>query len=105
MSENFELMRLNDIKNIQEIRHSTEVGMLDAKKAYLLADRNVDRAIDILRRQGSTVNYNQKGFDPIWINAVTLKFKVSRDEALDCLLKCGFNIRKIFDYFKEPFDI
>ncbi|EPC85418.1 elongation factor Ts, partial [Lacticaseibacillus paracasei subsp. paracasei Lpp43] len=37
---------------VKELRDRTQVGMMDAKKALVAADGDMDKAIDVLREKG-----------------------------------------------------
>ncbi len=39
-------------KQVKELRDRTQVGMMDAKKALVAADGDMDKAIDVLREKG-----------------------------------------------------
>ena len=40
---------------IKELREKTQVGMMDCKKALILADGDIEKAIEILRKKGAAV--------------------------------------------------
>jgi elongation factor Ts len=40
---------------IKELREKTQVGMMDCKKALILAEGDIEKAIDILRKKGASV--------------------------------------------------
>jgi elongation factor Ts len=41
------------VEDIQKLRKSTGAGMMDAKKALVEADGDMDRAVDVLRKKGA----------------------------------------------------
>ncbi len=49
------------IKQIQELRERTGLGMMDCKKALEEAGGNIDQAIDILRKKGAAVAAKRAG--------------------------------------------
>lgn len=50
-----------DIKQIQELRARTGLGMMDCKKALTETDGNIDKAIEILRKKGASVAAKRAG--------------------------------------------
>lgn len=88
---------------VQTLKIRTDAGMYACRDALYLTNGDLDLAAEVLQRQGSLVYYGVTGFDPTWIKAVMLRFNVDKDQALECLLSCGWSVKKIFSYFKEPF--
>ena len=48
-------------KQVKELRDKTQAGMMDAKKALVEADGDMDKAIDVLRERGLVKAAKKRG--------------------------------------------
>jgi elongation factor Ts len=69
---------------IKELREKTQVGMMDCKEALILAEGNIDKAIEILRKKGASVAAKRAGHKT---NNGIVSSYISEDNKIGSLLK------------------